>query len=150
MALKKVELLVAIRKGVHETPLYELKSLLRVLIFDLRKVMSFERIRTINHTLKLAHNLDEEKQVLMFIEILYKTSNDALTLGSHITLDESMISSGHRKSEGETIIPKPRPVGVEVKNLCDSRTMINLVSEKAETKELKKKLRRTSSFWNLQ
>ena len=103
---------------------------------NLGNIMSFERFRAINQALKLADNPDEEKQVLMFIEILNKTFTGALTPGSHLTLDESMISLRHKMLEGKKkIIRKPRPVGVEIKNLCDSRTKIDLVLEKSETKE---------------
>ena len=71
----------------------------------------------------------------MFIEILHETFTDTLTSGSYLTLDESVTSSRHRTLEGKKLIPKPRPVGVEIKNLCDSRTKINLFVEKLETKE---------------
>ena len=59
-----------------------------------------------------------------------------MTPGPSLTLDEALISSWYRGTEGRKKIPrKPRPVGVELKNLCDSKTMINLVLEKQEAKE---------------
>ena len=51
-------------------------------------------------------------------------------------MDESMISSRHSGLSGKKKIPrKPRPVGIEIKNLCDGKTKINLLLEKCERKE---------------
>ena len=103
---------------------------------NMERYMGRARFFNISKALKLAATDVEEAEVLIFIDVLNQVFQSALTPGSDLTVDESMISSRHRNLEGKKKIKrKPRPIGVEIKNLCDSRSMINLVLEKNESKE---------------
>ena len=63
-----------------------------------------------------------------------------LSAGSQITIDESMIKAFHRNLPGKVKIRrKPRPVGNEVYDLCDSLSMIVLHIEFNQGKENNKK-----------
>ena len=102
---------------------------------DMTKFMHRSRFFAINRVLQLSDASNDEDQVLMFIEKLNATFQSALRPGHNLTVDESMIASWHHNLLGRKKIKrKPRPVGVEIKNLCDSKTMINLVLEKNESK----------------
>lgn len=104
---------------------------------NMETYMAKARFFQIGRVLKLAATAEtEEEEVLAFIDVLNEAFQAALTPGSNLTVDESMIASRHKKLEGKKKIKrKPRPIGVEIKNLCDSKTMINLVLEKNESKE---------------
>ena len=102
---------------------------------DMGRYMTRTRFWQINRSLQFAESECEEKQILMFIEILNQTFQDALTPGSSLTIDESMIASRHAELKGKKKIKrKPRPIGIEIKNLADSKSRINLVLEKNEDK----------------
>ena len=102
----------------------------------MERYMSRERFFQINRALTLSQSPDDETQVLDFIIALNNAFQESLTPGHSLTVDESMISSRHRNLEGKKKIKrKPRPIGIEVKNLCDSKSRINLVLEKNESKE---------------
>ena len=78
-----------------------------------------------------------KKSILVFIEKLNESFQGAITPESSMTVDESMISSKHANHKGKKNIRRnPRPVGVELKNLADAKTKINLVLEKSEDKSV--------------
>ena len=104
--------------------------------FNKEKFMSRGRFYQIANVLQLSSSDCEEQQVIDLISLLNNCFQKALSPGNELTVDESMIAIRHQDLQGiKKIARKPRPIGCEIKNLCDSRKSINLVLEKNEVKE---------------
>ena len=100
-------------------------------------VMSRDRFESILINLKLSKSENKDQQILDFIDAINSTFQNAMTAGDFLCLDESMIKSYHRNLKGKMkIIRKPRPIGNELKNLCDARSKIVLNIELYEGREL--------------
>ena len=76
------------------------------------------------------------ESVKNLINALNKTFQTALSPGSNLTLDESVIKAYHLNMPAKIKIPrKPRPVGNEIWDLCDSKTQIVVNLEMNEGKD---------------
>ena len=114
---------------------------------DMGRYISRTRFFQINAALTLAETDDTEEQVITLIKKLNETFQEAITPGSCLTVDESMIASRHIGLRGQKKIKrKPRPVGIEIKNLADSRSKINLVLEKNQEKSVMAKMPYVDQF----
>ena len=98
-------------------------------LLEYGKVMSLKRFESILQCLSFSNNANSDQQILDFVESVNKNFQSSMTLGSYITLDESMIKSFHQNLKGKIkILRKPRPVGNEIKSLSDavSNIVLNL------------------------
>ena len=86
-------------------------------------------------------------KTVTFMNACNKRFQQALTPANRLTLDESMIKDFHKDLPAEIKIPrKPRPVGNEIKDLCDAVTKIVLVMELNEGKDCMVKKPFTKEF----
>ena len=77
--------------------------------------------------LQLSGSDDPNQQLLDFLEATNTQFRKSVVLGSYLTLDESMIKAFHKDLKGKIkLIPKPRPIDNEIKNLCDAMSQIVL------------------------
>ena len=85
------------------------------------KIMSRNQFEDIIKYLQLSHNKDSDQQITDFLHAV----NTRFRNGTYLTLDESMIKSYHRNLKGKIkIIKKPKPIGNEIKNMCDGMSQI--------------------------
>ena len=106
---------------------------------DFGKVMTCRRFETILKYLQLSNSDNENQQILDFVAAINETFQNAITPGTYLTLDESMIKSFHRNLKGKIkIIRKPHPIGNEIKNMADAVTKIVMNMELYEGKEYMK------------
>ena len=106
---------------------------------DFGKVMTCRRFETILKYLQLSNSGNENQQILDFVAAINETFQNAITPGTYLTLDESMIKSFHRNLKGKIkIIRKPCPIGNEIKNMADAVTKIVMSIELYEGKEYMK------------
>ena len=96
--------------------------------------MNFGEIVIANLQLSLLESPDQ--QVLDFLDAVNTQFKQAVTSGSFITLDKSMIKSFHHDLQGKIkIICKPRPIGNEMKNMSDGISKIVLHLELYEGRD---------------
>ena len=96
--------------------------------------MNFGEIVIANLQLSLLESPDQ--QVLDFLDAVNTQFKQAVTSGSFITLDKSMIKSFHHDLKGKIkIICKPRPIGNEMKNMSDVISKIVLHLELYEGRD---------------
>ena len=82
------------------------------------EIISCKRFENIIANLQLSLMESPDQQVLDFLDAVNTQFKQAVTPGSFITLDESMIKSFHHDLKGKIkIICKPRPIGNEIKNM---------------------------------
>ena len=62
---------------------------------DFGKVMACRRFETILKYLQLSNSDNEDQQILDFLAAINETFQNAITPGTYLTLDESMIKSFH-------------------------------------------------------
>ena len=106
---------------------------------DFGKVMTCRRFETILKYLQLSNSDNKNQQILDFVAAINETFQNAITPGTYLTLDESMIKSFHRNLKGQIkIIRKPHLVGNEIKNMADAVTKIVMNMELYEGKEYMK------------
>ena len=104
--------------------------------WNLGRFMPRLQFENITDSISLSESPDDEEQILTYINVLNSSFQDALVPSSTIVLDESMIKAYHYGMIAKKkIIRKPRPIGVELKNLADGETCIVLNIEKHGTKE---------------
>ena len=121
--------------------------------FNFGKYLPYRRFNHITHSMDSAFEdpLQKKQHVLnRTVELIgecNKSFQRAITPGTFLTLDESMIKAYHQGLPAKIKIPrKPRPVGNEIKNLCDSETKIVLNMELNEGKVAMKEKEFTSSL----
>ena len=73
---------------------------------DMGRYITRARFFEINKALQLAESECEEEQVLQLIQVLNTTFQNALTPGSSLTVDESMIASRHGLLKGKKKIKR--------------------------------------------
>ena len=101
------------------------------------KIMSRNRFEDIMKYLQLSHNKDSDQQITDFLHAVNTRFRNAIHPGKYLTLDESMIKSYHRNLKGKIkIIKKPRPIGNEIKNMCDGMSQIVINLELYEGKDI--------------
>ena len=103
---------------------------------DFGKFMSCNRFEDILGYLQFSPADDKTTQILQFIEAVNERLALAVSAGDIVVVDESMIKAHHRNLPGKIKIKrKPRPIGNEIKDLCDARTCIVIRMEIYEGKE---------------
>ena len=101
------------------------------------RFMSWNRFHDIMWSLTLSNSSDEFDQVRDFVAEVNTILLKTLTTGEHLCLDESMVKAFHKKLRGKVKIKrKPRPIGTEIKAVCDARTKIVVQMEINEGKEI--------------
>ena len=104
--------------------------------FEFGKIMSLNRFEEFLSYWQLSDDEDVNKQVLSFIDAVNEQLKETVQPGESICVDESMIKAYHRDLAGKMkIIRKPRPIGNELKTVCDSKSKIVLHMEMHESKE---------------
>ena len=104
---------------------------------DYAKLMSRYRFEEILLNLKFSAADDKDDQIIDFLDAVNHQSQEAMRPGDYLCLDESMVKAFHRHLKGKMkIIRKPRPIGNELKTLCDGRSKIVLYAELYEGKEI--------------
>ena len=78
---------------------------------------------------------DEDQQILDFLPVINETFQNAITPGTNLTLDESMIKSYHQNLKGKI---KIHPIGNEIRNMVDAATKIVINMELYEGKDYMK------------
>ena len=102
-------------------------------------IMSRHRFESILQYLQFSFDEDPDTQVLVFLDAVNSNFKKALTAGTYITPDESMVKSFHRSLKGKIkIIRKPRPIGNELKTLSDGASNICIHAELYEGKDFMK------------
>ena len=102
-----------------------------------RDIISYSPFEGIMKNLQLLHSNDPNQQLLHFFEATNSQFRKSVVPGSYLTLDESMIKAFHKDLKGKIkIIQKPRPIGHEVKSLCDAISQIVLNLELYEGKDI--------------
>ena len=100
------------------------------------KIMGRNRFEEILQVIKLSHDEDQNVQLQDFINAVNENFKVAMSPGSTICLDESMVKSYHRNLRGKMKIKrKLRPIGNEFKTMSDGRSKIILHMEMYEGKE---------------
>ena len=85
--------------------------------------------------MQLSNSDNKNQQILDFVAAINETFQNAITPGTYLTLDESMIKSFHRNLKGKIkVIRKPRPIANEIKNMADAVTKIVMNMELYEGK----------------
>ena len=62
---------------------------------DFGKVMTYRRFETILTYLQLSNSDDDDQQILDFLAVINETFQNAITPGTYLTLNESMIKFYH-------------------------------------------------------
>ena len=62
---------------------------------DFGKVLTYRRFETILKYLQLSNSDDEDQQILDFLAVINETFQNAITPGTYLTLNESMIKFYH-------------------------------------------------------
>ena len=62
---------------------------------DFGKVMTYQRFETILKYLQLSNSDDEHQQILDFFAVINETFQNAITPGTYLALNESMIKFYH-------------------------------------------------------
>ena len=102
-----------------------------------RDIISYSQFEDIMKNLQLLRSDDPNQQLLHFLEATNSQFRKSVVSGSYLTLDESMIKDFHKDWKGKIkIIRKPRPIGHEIKNLCDAMSQIVLNLELYEGKDI--------------
>ena len=101
------------------------------------KIMSRNQFEDIIKYLQLSHNKDSDQQITDFLHAVNTRFRNATHPGTYLTLNESMIKSYHRNLKGKIkIIRKPRPIGSDIKNMCDGMSQILINLELYEGKDI--------------
>ena len=105
--------------------------------FNFGKVISLHRFEEFLNYVRFAEEEDDiNQQVLKFIEAVNAHLKEIFQPGEVLCIDESMIKAFHRNLAGKMkIIRKPRPVGNELKTVCDGKSKIVSHMELHEAKE---------------
>ena len=99
-------------------------------------IVSLHRFEEFLNFWQLSDDSDVNEQVLTFIDAVNEHLKEVISPGETLCIDESMIKAFHRNLAGKMkIIRKPRPIGNELKTVCDGKSMIVLHMELHQAKE---------------
>ena len=89
------------------------------------KFMAWNRLHDIMWSLTLSSSSNEFNQIRDFVTEVNKNLLTTITAGEHLCIDESMVKAFHKRLRVKVKIRrKPRPIGTEIKAVCDGKTKI--------------------------